>query len=1043
MLLALFLLAAPVATPRQFALTISGGVSLGAYEGGLTWTLVNYLRSSGELSLSGVTGASAGSINALLAAALWCQHPDEKRDASLDQNLFREVWLPVGLDQLLPEQNTGFSPADVLFRAAPLEEMLAQVQKKLLGPDARKFRPGCSVPIGITVTRTRPERESSGLGGAAQRFVIAWRFEVDAEGQAHIVRDDIGDERDSASSLLALGESRGGKLDAEQASNALLASGAFPFAFRPRILCDCALECPADEEVKNGTCPGPGASQTLTELSCSAIPPLGKRTLCKRAYVDGGIFDNAPLGLAIDLVEERAPRTPLQPIVYMVVDPDLRRLAPRTRPEDAGEALALDPLELFGNLIGSARTASLSRAANQARWQLDTRSLLDRASVLFGDFAKLEYEMVQVAGGDPQPMFEAREQLLRAPHRSRLAKLLFDCSRDPSLVGACAEKLRQSTPGSAEMSPGPQDLAAFVRRIRDEIDAASERAKRPPPATLDGRLALVGNLLDRVLLLATDFRFLQGEIERTQRKLSIAEAEQMRADLLAMISKSSLVAQATRVLLPSLAAAVVLEEVPDDKGAADLARRLLADREVSLEATLPDELVLQMNNNRLRALLVAAKKLDALAGRAEELARAASDVANGRYPERTLIFSRRFTPLASQALVNFSGFLDEKLRELDFNLGAYDMATQIADFRCRSRDPYGETLMAPPVRLDAPWELDLHSEDTQRCLGEELRNVSARLGLERAAHALAVFAASARVQVAVSVGSEAKAAVLFQSPSWAWLAEAAKAHPRDDLEIALEVLLSKRVPCEPDRADSLCVADLSFRELIDGLRASGFKPQDHSLMVAFEDPDRWMTTFSRRLVDRGIASAGFGAVKGTDVVLLGMRAGELVLRRQEQQSWPRFAFDASSVPLGPIRPDRSPLAVALAHLVPYRLGVEVIDGGLTFSWLEPSLHFGQLFSVQSLLNVVDLHGWRGASTVGLLPTLSLSGTALSVGPRWTILWSRDPAAPGFEARLSVLQERLALSTGLRSFSQGERDWFLTLSVADLNGLAYWLSPWSK
>ena len=66
MLLALLLAAAPVATPRQFALTISGGVSLGAYEGGLTWTLVNYLRASGELNLSGVTGASAGSINALL-----------------------------------------------------------------------------------------------------------------------------------------------------------------------------------------------------------------------------------------------------------------------------------------------------------------------------------------------------------------------------------------------------------------------------------------------------------------------------------------------------------------------------------------------------------------------------------------------------------------------------------------------------------------------------------------------------------------------------------------------------------------------------------------------------------------------------------------------------------------------------------------------------------------------------------------------------------------------------------------------------------------
>ena len=79
----------------------------------------------------------------------------------------------------------------------------------------------------------------------------------------------------------------------------------------------------------------------------------------------------------------------------------------------------------------------------------------------------------------------------------------------------------------------------------------------------------VGNLLDRVLLLAADFRFLQGELERTQKALTVSEAEQMRADLLAVIGKSGLVAQATRVLLPSLAATVVLEEVTDEKEAAE------------------------------------------------------------------------------------------------------------------------------------------------------------------------------------------------------------------------------------------------------------------------------------------------------------------------------------------------------------------------------------------------------------------------------------------------------------------------------------------
>src|SRR5882762_9082462 len=70
-LLALALLAAPPPSlPRgRLAFIISGGVSLGSYEAGLTWAIVRYLRASGGTDLAAVTGASAGGINALMAAA--------------------------------------------------------------------------------------------------------------------------------------------------------------------------------------------------------------------------------------------------------------------------------------------------------------------------------------------------------------------------------------------------------------------------------------------------------------------------------------------------------------------------------------------------------------------------------------------------------------------------------------------------------------------------------------------------------------------------------------------------------------------------------------------------------------------------------------------------------------------------------------------------------------------------------------------------------------------------------------------------------------
>jgi hypothetical protein len=39
--------------------------------------------------------------------------------------------------------------------------------------------------------------------------------------------------------------------------------------------------------------------------------------------------------------------------------------------------------------------------------------------------------------------------------------------------------------------------------------------------------------------------------------------------------------------------------------------------------------------------------------------------------------------------------------------------------------------------------------------------------------------------------------------------------------------------------------------------------------------------------------------------------------------------------------------------------------------------------------------------------------------------------------------QLAISGGIRSVSAGQRAAFITLSVSDLNGIAYWLTPWGK
>ena len=105
---------APESTDAQpYALTISGGVSLGAYEAGVNWALLEVLRSApatanfGRPYLAGVTGASAGSINALLTVMHWCDASARGASASPDvadpeQNRFAATWLPIGLTTLVP-----------------------------------------------------------------------------------------------------------------------------------------------------------------------------------------------------------------------------------------------------------------------------------------------------------------------------------------------------------------------------------------------------------------------------------------------------------------------------------------------------------------------------------------------------------------------------------------------------------------------------------------------------------------------------------------------------------------------------------------------------------------------------------------------------------------------------------------------------------------------------------------------------------------------------------------------------------------------------
>src|SRR2546428_13260009 len=140
-----------------------------------------------QIELAAVTGASAGAANALMAAAMWCEDWSETRDDDPDKNIFHDAWAAVGIEELLPDRPSAFTAADGLLSAAPLEEAIRRIRTLLLehGP---RFRPGCAVSIGLTVTRDRPqERQGAGGRGGAQRFVLPRGFAGDEQGRPHVV----------------------------------------------------------------------------------------------------------------------------------------------------------------------------------------------------------------------------------------------------------------------------------------------------------------------------------------------------------------------------------------------------------------------------------------------------------------------------------------------------------------------------------------------------------------------------------------------------------------------------------------------------------------------------------------------------------------------------------------------------------------------------------------------------------------------------------------------------------------------------------------
>lgn len=253
----------------KLAVTIAGAVSLGSFEAGVVFEVLDALGQHNQavpahdqIHIDVLTGASAGGMTAVIAAqsllysAPALAHPYD--------NAFYNAWVTgVDIKGLLPLQATESACQSVL--SSNFVKSLAQ--KLVLGRyDQNPVPPQVSHPA-LTPSRTvRVGLALSNLNG------VDYERPLLSGGTFNYTQFEDQIE-------FALDESTDTQADWEPVTDAAVACGAFPFAFRP-----CQLSRGVKQYHRRFLAPWVNSPRDFM-------------------YTDGGVFQNQPIGLAKNLVD--------------------------------------------------------------------------------------------------------------------------------------------------------------------------------------------------------------------------------------------------------------------------------------------------------------------------------------------------------------------------------------------------------------------------------------------------------------------------------------------------------------------------------------------------------------------------------------------------------------------------------------------------------------------------------------------------------------------------------------------------------------------
>jgi hypothetical protein len=387
--------------PKRLAITIAGAVSLGSYEAGVLYEILEALRQHNEfcdqqgqpeekILIDVLTGASAGGMTAVIAT----QKLLYEQTALIDpkKNSFFEPWVAeVSLDDLF-KLRPGENPSSSLFSSDLIGEIadrhiLGRYPKGAQnGTPARKRHPAAAdkIHLGLAlsnlngVTYRRPLARGEAFNYS--RFQDEWRAVFDANNAA----DDT-------------------RARWEPLRNAALSCGAFPVAFRLVSL-----------------------SRSDADYQRNFFVPFGKADF---AYTDGGTFQNEPLGLAREFTSDLDGPEDAASRFYLFVAPGA--LSPKATPDFKVDSTILKSLtRIAGVIFQQARFHDwiMAETVNERIHRFDEKAEALKRDLLLppSDPQHIDWRALQPAADALLPVLYRHKTETIDNERSRLRILFAD-----------------------------------------------------------------------------------------------------------------------------------------------------------------------------------------------------------------------------------------------------------------------------------------------------------------------------------------------------------------------------------------------------------------------------------------------------------------------------------------------------------------------------------------------------------------------------------------------------------------------------------------